>query len=453
MFFASSILMVGGLAAIVLHFWEQFVGADHPQARRWYWHWLAKGVVVPALLWLLVTSGILPGLPILLPQVARTVAGGASPVRAVLNAAASGLLVIASFWAAVTLAWLATMLASRALPENRANLIASMALWGLLLLPLAWVFVHAAGWTWAGLALSLWLLPIAHAARSNVVVERPQPNYSAAIARMKFGKFSEAEWEVIQELEKCEDDYQGWMLLAELYAVHFHDLAAAEQTVREVCDQPNLHPSQIGVALHRLADWHLKPGDDPVAARRALKEICRRFAGTHLDRMARQRIHQLPATREALLAQRKGRTIRLPARRDEPEGDARPKAAPMSPEKATESADQCVELLQLDPNDVAPRERLAHLFAEQLGKIDFAIEQLELLLAMPEQSPAKSAEWLYLIATWQLRELRDAVAARQTFGRLIHRFPQAPEAFQAQKRLAIMDLEARMRTLRASSNR
>src|SRR5205823_4090341 len=119
-----------------------------------------------------------------------------------------------------------------------------------------------------------------------------------AIAKMKFGKYTEAEWEIIRELEKSEDDFEGWMMMAELYANHFHDLAEAEQTILEICDQPRTTLPQLSIALHRLADWHLKLACDPDAARRALQMICDRARGTHLARMAQLRLQQLPATAE-----------------------------------------------------------------------------------------------------------------------------------------------------------
>ena len=84
-------------------------------------------------------------------------------------------------------------------------------------------------------------------------------------------------------------------MLADLYANHFDDLAGAERTVREICSQPEATPTHISVSLHRLADWQLKIGADPVAARRSLEEICERLPGTHLATMARHRINQLPA--------------------------------------------------------------------------------------------------------------------------------------------------------------
>src|SRR5437899_3435494 len=103
------------------------------------------------------------------------------------------------------------------------------------------------------------------------------------------------------------------MMLAELYANHFRDLTEAERTIIEICSQPKTTPSQLSVALHRLADWQLKLGQDPNAARRALQMVCDRLPGTHLAHMARLRMNQLPLTREDLREQQAAKPIPLPA--------------------------------------------------------------------------------------------------------------------------------------------
>ncbi len=86
------------------------------------------------------------------------------------------------------------------------------------------------------------------------------------------------------------------MMLAELYANQFHDLAEAEKTILDLCAESSATLPQISIALNRLADWQLNLREDPLAARRVLEEICRRMPGTLLALTARNRINQLPAT-------------------------------------------------------------------------------------------------------------------------------------------------------------
>ena len=54
-------------------------------------------------------------------------------------------------------------------------------------------------------------------------------------------------------------------------------------------------------------------------------------------------------------------------------------------------AKQCVEALKKNPDDVPARERFARVLADSLGDAKTAIEQIELLLAMPNQPAAIGA--------------------------------------------------------------
>src|SRR6185436_13785949 len=128
-----------------------------------------------------------------------------------------------------------------------------------------------------GLAIAFILGPIAGYTPKILRARKTPPLYSRAIARMKFGKYKEAEWEIIRELEKAQDDFDGWMMLADLYAKNFGDLAEAERTVLEICDHPRTTPSQLSIALHRLSEWQLNVANNPFAARRALQIICERL--------------------------------------------------------------------------------------------------------------------------------------------------------------------------------
>jgi hypothetical protein len=68
-----------------------------------------------------------------------------------------------------------------------------------------------------------------------------------------------------------------------------------------------------------------------------------------------------------------------------------------------------------------------------------------MVLAMRGTSPAQAAGWLGLMASWQLRFPPNLSAAREVMERLIWRYPQSPQALAARRRLAFMDLEAKMR--------
>ncbi|MDB6057266.1 MAG: hypothetical protein JWO95_1110, partial [Verrucomicrobiales bacterium] len=306
------------------------------------------------------------------------------------------------------------------------------------------LMVISFGWGALGVAGTVWLLPIVKAAGTVAAAPvRRRPTYSKANVHLLRGKYEDAEQEVLAELERCEDDFDGWMLLAEIYANHFNDLPAAARMVHETCEQPTTTISEVAVAYHRLADWYLKLENNPDAAIKALEQISQRYPKTHVDRMACTRIRNISGEEQKL---KQPRTIRLPSTpqletTEEPNIDA-----------AATQARRCSEMLKKNPNDFATRETFARLLAGQLGKPDIAIEQLQSLLdfaVTDEAAQARVPEWLWLIATWQLRLGKDEAPAIETMKLLIHEHPSTGQAFAAQRRLNMIEMERRMRAHRA----
>ena len=113
----------------------------------------------------------------------------------------------------------------------------------------------------------------------------------------------------------------------------------------------------------------------------------------------------------------------------------------MDQAKAVASANAFVQQLKQAPNNVSAREKLARTFAEQLDQPDRGIEQLALLLNMPDQPDSKRAEWLGLTAAWHIKYRRDPDAGRKILERLIQEFPKSPQAFSARRRLQLLDNE------------
>ena len=350
---------------------------------------------------------------------------------------------IICFWAVLSFESSLTGLFKRA--KNTDDLLLAGVISAPVLLLLVWVCGYAGGYTGAGIGLFLWIWPLTHYALMVSDFRTAQPAYSLAIAKMKFGKYADAEKAILAQLEKSESDFDGWMMLAELYSNQFQDLAEAEKTICDLCDEETTTPSQMSIAMHRLADWQLNLRQDPVSARRILEELCRRLPNTHLATMARHRINQLPSSSKELLEQQKTRTVAMPAQGEPLDAAPISTPIPVSPEDALAKANQLVEQLKQDPNDIVARERLAKTFAEQMGQTDLAVEQLELLIGMPGQSPAKTAEWLGLMAEWILEQRGEGETVQKILERLIHDFPQTPQAFNAQRRLSLMRMKTRGR--------
>lgn len=406
------------------------------------WPWFAKGLVLPVGLWMLMNLGLSFRLQPFMPSIQYAQNSGAVWFWTFLGVVGAGGLLIASYWAAVTLGWLLFRVGRTAEGEARSDFraLCFTCLAGTAL-PVLWL-VWVGGWYTVGFAALLIALPIAGYGRTLLQRPKRRPMYSRAIARMKFGKYSEAEWEIIRQLEHAEDDFNGWLMLAELYATQFKNIPEAEQIILEICEQPKVTPSQLSVALHKLADWQLAVANDPEAADRALQVIKARLPNTHLARMAELRRNQLPRSRRELEEQRQPRHIPLPALNESANADA---PATVSPEQAGLRINQLTEQLTRGPNNVADREQLARLLAEPLGQVDRAIEQLESLVNLGDQPDAKRAEWLSLIATWQWKLQQDEAASLQTLARVVAEFPTTPQAFAAQRRISLHQAEVAAR--------
>ena len=430
-----SMTLVGGAWVMVYRLMPEH---DRPASLRWLLEWSLKGLLVPLAIWSVMNIGVSWNLQPFMPLVQAAQNSGKGWALAFVRVLTAGAFVVTSSWAATTLGWTLMRAGLRTTGEARANFKGLC--WTCCIgmsLPAAGL-VWLSGWPALGLAATAILAPIAGCAPPIVNAKKRPPMYSRAIARTKMGKYTDAEWEIIRQLETCEDDFQGWMMLAELYAIHFHDVKEAERAIMELCDQPRTTPSELSIALHRLADWHLNLRSDPSAARWVLQIICDRLKGTHLAHMAQLRINQLPQTTEDFREERTAKPIRLPAlgdSLDEDSGDG-PK---LERYKAAEMANACVEKLKQDPNNIAAREKLARLFAEELDRADLAIEQITLMLDLPDQPELRRAEWLGLCAAWQLKYRHDLPAAREILQRLVREFPQTPQALAAERRIRLIN--------------
>ncbi len=404
--------------------------------------WFGKGVALPSVLWATMNIGVSLELQPFIPEVQAMRNAGGPWFAEFLHFFGDGFFIISSYWAAGTLGWTIIQAGKGLVGEPWSDYRALCWSSTLGLCVPAIGMVYLGGWELVGMAVFLMMSPIAGYAPEILRTKQSPPMYARAVAKMKFGKYNEAETAIISELEKREDDFEGWMMLAELYATQFNDMPEAEQTVLEICDQPRTTASQVAIALHRLADWYLKHSEDPEPARRALQMLADRMPETHLARMAVLRINQLPKTRADLREQRTPSAIHMPAlgdRLDEPE-----ETSATDHREAAEQANRCVEKLTQDPDNVPAREKLGRLLAENLGRAEQGIEQLTLLLDMPGQPDLKRAEWLGTIAAWHLKYLQDNERGKFLLEKLIQEFPKSAQALAAQRRLRLLETAAKL---------
>jgi hypothetical protein len=154
------------------------------------------------------------------------------------------------------------------------------------------------------------------------------------------------------------------------------------------------------------------------------------------------RLNQLPQTTQDLREQQIAAPIPLPALGDQLDEPA-PLDTEMDRHKAAEMANACAEKLKLDPNNVQAREKFARILTERLYKPDLGIEQITLLLNMPDQPEAKRADWLGTIAAWHIRYRQDTDTGRNILERVVREFPNSPQALAARRRIRLIDSEFR----------
>lgn len=437
---AGAIVVVCGITALTAALWQEITSnktksAPHIQ----FWEWTLRGLGIP-LLWLfLFNSGLFPGIPPITLGPAPSQPGSWPWIALLPDRLAPISISLASWWALATFIWLLHTLIQQVKDHElfRSRWIICVAL----SLPVACLILLAGGAFLSGFAISIPAAALAYGLLPLREFTPKTPLYSRAQGHIKMGRYLEAEEAVLSELEICPDDYQGWMLLAQLYANHFNDLSLAEQTIHELCDQPQLSGIQVSLALNQLADWHLHLNEDPDAARKTIQSVVDRLPQTHFARMAQQRLRQLPTSREDLQDRKKPRTIALPALSDPL--DKRPESLPQSQtarQAAALRANLLSARLQQNPDHPEPREELARILTEKLDQVEQGIEQIQQLLNMPDRPEHRVPEWLSLLAAWQLRPHGNRDLARQHLNTLIQQYPQSPQARVAQRRLQVLDL-------------
>ena len=268
----------------------------------------------------------------------------------------------------------------------------------------------------------------------------PHPAYSTAQSRQKQGKYLDAIIEIRKQLDRFPSDLEGLMLLAQIQAEDLKDMPGAETTIQRLCAQPGHAPKNIAFALYSLADWHLKIGLDPQAARQALQQIVELFPESEFALGAAQRIARLagpemvPAPNE-----RKKFTVIEGARNLgllKDQEHLKPPA--MDPGHL---AGEYVRHLEQHPLDTEARESLAVIYADHYLRLDLAADQLEQMIQQPNQPARLVVRWLNLLADLQVRAGKDYGTVKQTLQRIVDRAPELAAAEIARHRLALLNLE------------
>jgi tetratricopeptide (TPR) repeat protein len=268
----------------------------------------------------------------------------------------------------------------------------------------------------------------------------PKPFYSIARARQKQGKYEAAMAEIHKQLQRFPADVEGQLFLAQVQAEDMKDIPAAERTVERLCEQAGHAPANIASALHSMADWHLKIARDPDAARRDLEKLVSLVPDTQFAVSAAQRLAHIgnpemvlsPGDRKKFVVVEGEQHIGL---LKDPSPLKRVEADP-----ATLAAGY-VKHLEDHPLDTEARENLAVIYFEHYNRLDLATDQLEQMIAHPNQPARLVVRWLNLLADLQARAGAGYEAVRATLQRIIDRDPKLAAAELARKRIAMLKLE------------
>jgi tetratricopeptide (TPR) repeat protein len=311
-------------------------------------------------------------------------------------------------------------------------------LWPPLVVPLAIVM----SFMWAPGLASLLVSPLTNAIDGGDIPPDPQPFYSIAETKRRNGHPQEAIAAVREQLEKFPGDLRGTFLLASIQAEDLNDLPGAQLTLERWMEDPGATPSGKASALATLADWHLQFAQDPEAARLALERIVADMPGSPAAHQAAQRLAHLPTVEFLVAAHSRAPKDFQPGVKNIGlrEAFTLPVDASQEPEALARA---CVEQLEKHPTDTATREKLAVLYAEHFHRLDLATDQLEQLIAFPNETPRHIVHWLNLLADLQIRVGKDLAAAQATLRRIIEGFPGSALAEPALGRLAALEGELR----------
>jgi tetratricopeptide (TPR) repeat protein len=298
--------------------------------------------------------------------------------------------------------------------------------------------------TWRHTLAALFAAPLGALYDGGREPPEPRPAYSVALARQKQGRYLEAVAEIRQQLDRFPTDLEGHLLLAKIQAEDLKDLPAAELTVQRFCEQPGHAPQNIVFALYSLADWHLKIGQDPEAARRALQRVADLLPDSEFALGAAQRIAHLATAEKLLLPHERKQFIVAEGVKNLGLLASQEYLKPAGPDPAQIAAEY-VKHLERHPLDSEAREKLAVIYADHYQRLDLAADQLEQLIQEPHQPARLVVHWLNLLADLQVRHGAGYETVRQTLQRIVDLDPHLAAAEIARHRLALLNLELKAR--------
>jgi len=263
-----------------------------------------------------------------------------------------------------------------------------------------------------------------------------KPVYSVAQAHRAKNHFTEALAAVRAQLEIFPNDYQGVLLLAQIYAEDFKDLPEAREVIQMFAVGNQESRVNVTNAWLQMADWYVHAGDVQNASD-CFQTIIDSYPETNFSQVAGQRLAHLEGFHKA-------NTDEPMAFRPE---SYRKQIGLEKPVKSEEQSDPdeserdaLEERLTRHPNDVHAREKLADLYAEKKD-MQTAKMHLEYLIDQSIFNAKQKAHWLNLMADLAVKTESDTVLAKEAVNRIIAMAPGTAFAEQALARLQYLTTE------------
>jgi tetratricopeptide (TPR) repeat protein len=314
--------------------------------------------------------------------------------------------------------------------------------YGIIALGCVLVFGTLIAIMWAPRWGELLALPFTSAMTGGDIQVEARPYYSRANGLRKRGQYAEALEEIMLQLVRFPDDFEGLMLRAEIQLENFKDTRSALETLNEIEQTPGRAIGECLVARLKQVDILMKQPDGRSAARLILVNLVEEYPGSEAAQIARQRLAHLPdptAAESEVTKQRRLLVVTQSPKVGLGTDGGRDLNKP--PDHQAEAAGLLAHL-EAHPMDWDSRERLAVLYLQELHEPKLAQDQLEYLLHLPDVPERKIVLWLNKLTDLHV-DLDNMEAAKQTLIRLISLFPETVQATRAQFRLDNLGIEAR----------
>jgi tetratricopeptide (TPR) repeat protein len=305
-------------------------------------------------------------------------------------------------------------------------------------LPVAALSAAVLAATWARGLIGWAVSPFTGQFDGGDIEVEARPQLSAVHAKRMQGRYDDAEADLRGQLEQFPEDFEAQMVLAELLVEYQKDFEAGKAVIENILTQEH-PPTQIAATLNALADWQLKHRSDPDAARAALQRIIALFPETEIAAKANQRLAHVP-TSEELAARREPKKHTVVEVEDYIKPGGRRGNVGVAAEKSAEQqVDELCERLRRHPQDTEAREQLALLYADELGQLEWALDQLNQLIRQPNQSDRNVIHWHELAADI-CRRHGDIAGTCRSYQRIIEEFPKTAAAQRATNQLRMMGM-------------